>query len=54
MYLSASDIEKMEGVHKTHYLNPAARRLNKSRHKNESLLTPIGPEQPVAGEQAEQ
>jgi uncharacterized cupin superfamily protein len=30
MYLSASDIEKMEGVHKTHYLNPAAKRLNKS------------------------
>lgn len=30
MYLSAADIAKLEGVHKTHYLNPAARRLNKS------------------------
>jgi uncharacterized cupin superfamily protein len=30
MYLSASDIERMEGVHKSHYLNPAAKRLNKS------------------------
>lgn len=30
MYLSAADIEEMEGVHKTHYLNPAAKRLNKS------------------------
>jgi uncharacterized cupin superfamily protein len=30
MYLSAKEIEAMEGVNKTHYLNPAARRLNKS------------------------
>jgi uncharacterized cupin superfamily protein len=30
MYLSAKEIAAMEGVHKTHYLNPAAKRLNKS------------------------
>jgi len=30
MYLSAHDIENMEGTHKAHYLNPAAKRLNKS------------------------
>jgi uncharacterized cupin superfamily protein len=30
MYLSAAEIAKLEGVHKTHYLNPAAKRLNKS------------------------
>jgi len=30
MYLSSSEIEAMEGVERTHYLNPAARRLNKS------------------------
>ena len=30
MYLSAREIEEMEGVRKVHYLNPAAERLNKS------------------------
>lgn len=30
MYLSAAEIEAMEGVQKTHYLNPVAKRLNKS------------------------
>jgi len=41
MYLSAADIEKLEGVHKTHYLNPAARRLDKSLG-DETGLTRIG------------
>ena len=30
MYLSAREIEEMEGVRKVHYLNPAAERLNKT------------------------
>ena len=30
VYLSASDIAALEGVQKPHYLNPTARRLNKS------------------------
>ena len=30
MYLSAADIEQLEGVRKVHYLNGAAERLNKS------------------------
>lgn len=30
MYLSAQDIETMEGVQKAHFLNPTAVRLNKS------------------------
>jgi uncharacterized cupin superfamily protein len=30
MFLSARDIEALEGVRKVHYLNPAAVRLNKS------------------------
>ena len=30
MYLSAREIEEMDGVRKVHYLNPAAERLNKS------------------------
>lgn len=30
MYLSAAEIAAMDGVRKTHYLNPAAIRLNKS------------------------